>query len=177
MASKSKLKWKTVKRTVKDLIPLDFNPRIITDEKKEALLRSIEKFDLVEIPCINVDNSIIGGKQRVEALMIAGRGEEIIDVRIPNRSLTEAELKEYMLISNTHAGQFDAELLEVHFNETEIDFDIPVFEETKGPRAAIAPQSTMEKFFFLNIRCEDEKHCQQLFDRLAGEGLEVKIIT
>ena len=35
-----------------------------------------------------------------------------------------------MLIANTHAGVFDVELLEAHFEDVKIDFEIPlVFEE------------------------------------------------
>lgn len=172
-----KLSWKTEKRIVKDLLPLDFNPRKITKENQEALIRSIDKFNLVDIPTINLNNSIISGKQRVEALMIIGRGDEKIDVRVPNRELTPTEVKEYMLIANSHAGVTDAELMEVHFADINIEFDVPIFEEVKSKTRTVITGSTMEKQFFLNIRCIDENHCQELFDRLSAEGLEIKIVT
>lgn len=123
------LKWKTVKRKVSELLPLSFNPRKITGAKKEALINSLKDFDLVEIPVIDIDNTLIAGNQRVEALALMGRGDEKIDVRIPNRKLSESELKKYALISNTHAGEFDAELLDAHFADVEIEFDIPEYVE------------------------------------------------
>ena len=54
----SKLKWETKKVKVKDLVQLDINPRFISDEMREKLIQSIEKFDLVEIPAVNTDNTI-----------------------------------------------------------------------------------------------------------------------
>ena len=75
---------------------------------------------------------IIGGNQRVSALMMVGRGDEEIDVRVPNRKLTKKEVKEYAIISNTHAGEFDFEILEVEFADVElaeIGFDIPGWDD------------------------------------------------
>lgn len=92
-----KLKWETRKVKVKDLIELDINPRKISEAKKQKLIESLEKFNLAEIPAVNTDMQIIGGNQRVSALMLVGRGEEEIDVRVPNRKLTEKEVKEYAI--------------------------------------------------------------------------------
>lgn len=173
------LKWKTVKRTVKNLVGYEFNPRVISEKDKQALIESIETFNLVEIPVMNFNETLIAGHQRVETLMILGRGEEKIDVRMPNRQLTDEEFKKYMLVSNLHAGKFNTQLLEVHFEKIDVPFDMPVFEvesEKTQVRSRVVG-STMEKFYFLNIRCKDEAHCQELFDRFANEGLEVKIVT
>ena len=122
-----KLQWETMKVKVKDLIQLDINPRKISEEKKQKLIKSLEKFNLAEIPAVNTDMQIIGGNQRVTALMFAGRGDEKIDVRMPNRKLTKKEVKEYAIISNTHAGEFAFEILELEFADielAEIGFDI-----------------------------------------------------
>lgn len=122
------LKWETKKVKVKDLIQLDINPRKISEDKKQKLVESLEKFNLVEIPAVNTDLQIIGGNQRVTALLLVGRGEEEIDVRFPNRKLTKKEVKEYAIISNTHAGEFDFDILEMHFEEInfeEIGFEMP----------------------------------------------------
>lgn len=128
-----KLKWETKKVKVKDLIELDINPRKISDAKKQKLIESLEKFNLAEIPAVNTDMQIIGGNQRVSALMLVGRGEEEIDVRVPNRKLTKKEVKEYAIISNTHAGEFDFEILEEWFvedvNIEEIGFEIPGWDD------------------------------------------------
>ena len=126
----AKLSWKTEQRFVKDLMIAEINPRKISKEQKEALQRSLEKFNLADIPVLNTDNTIISGNQRLQILYELGKGDEKIDVRVPNRKLNEEELKEYMLIANTHAGVFDVELLEAHFEDVNIDFEIQMeFEE------------------------------------------------
>ena len=129
MAKEIKLAWKTEQRLVKDLMISDINPRKISQEQKEALTRSLEKFNLADIPVLNTDNTIISGNQRLQILYDLGKGSDEIDVRVPNRKLSEAELKEYMLIANTHAGVFDVELLEAHFEDVNIDFDIQLVDD------------------------------------------------
>jgi len=139
------LEWTTKKIKVKDLIQLDINPRKITKDKQQKLIESLEKFNLVEIPAVNSDMKIIGGNQRVTALMLVGRGEEEIDVRVPNRSLTDKEIKEYTIISNTHAGEFDFSIIEEQFNDIcldDIGFDIDGLEEWEKQTSAELLENT-----------------------------------
>ncbi|MDR0829745.1 MAG: DNA modification methylase [Prevotellaceae bacterium] len=110
-----KLIWKTEQRLVRELIPTDYNPRIRNEKKQAKLQHSLAKFNLVETPVINRDNHIIAGQRRWEAYYESGKENESIDVRLPNRMLTEEEVKEYILISNTHAGEWDLPKLETHF--------------------------------------------------------------
>lgn len=105
------LTWLTEKRRVNDLIPFEGNPRYLTEQQKEDLQRSIEKFNLVEIPAINTDNTIIAGHQRVKILSLLGRGDEVIDVRVPDRLLTAEELAEYCVRSNKNVGSWDWDAL------------------------------------------------------------------
>src|SRR6476620_7003395 len=114
------LEWHTEKRQVKDLIPFEYNPRILTDAKKELLLASIEKFNLVEIPAINLDNKLLAGHQRAVILMDLGRGDEQIDVRVPNRMLTEEEFKEYNVRSNVSIGEWDIDILNAIFSDIDL---------------------------------------------------------
>ena len=117
-----KLEWTTTQRKVNDLLEQEINPRKITDAERQRLIASLEKFNLADIPLINYDSSIISGHQRVAVLKMLGRGEELIDVRTPNRELTLAEVKEYMLIANTHSGVFDLDILQLEF--ADIDMEI-----------------------------------------------------
>jgi DNA modification methylase len=112
------LSWHTEVRRVKDLLPWDGNPRTLSDEQAEQLKRSLEKFNLVELPAIDTDNRLIAGHQRAKVLVLLGRGEEKIEVRVPNRKLTEAEFKEYNIRSNHTTGSWDFEKLK--------DFEIDV---------------------------------------------------
>lgn len=114
------ISWTTITKKVNDLIPQEINPRKITDKQMSLLKKSLQKFNLAEIPAIDFDGKILAGHQRIKALQLLGRGEEIIDVRIPNRKLTEEESKEYLIGSNKLGGDWDFDLLK--------SFDIPVLE-------------------------------------------------
>ena len=150
MTAQEKLKWETKKVKVKDLIQLNINPRKISETKKKKLIESLERFNLVEIPAVNADMEIIGGNQRVTALMLVGRGDEYIDVRVPNRKLTKKEVKEYAIISNTHAGEFDFEILELEFADiqiADIGFDVVGWDDWKQKQDnALAAEAQEDDF-------------------------------
>lgn len=63
---------------------------------------------------------------------------------MPNRPLTEKEIKEYTVISNTHAGEFDFDILAADFGDIDlgdIGFDIPgldLWESKKDKEKAAA---------------------------------------
>ena len=106
-----KLIWHTEQRQIKELIPTEGNPRQLTKKQAIDLEKSLKKFNLVDIPAINTDSRIISGHQRITILKTLGRGEEKIDVRVPNRKLTEEEHREYMLRANFNQGEWDLDLL------------------------------------------------------------------
>lgn len=84
--------WKTEKRKIKELIPFAKNPRKINEKEKRELRESLEKFSLAEPIVINLDNTLIGGHQRVKILgQLLGQDTEI-DVRVPDRQLTKEEV-------------------------------------------------------------------------------------
>lgn len=106
-----KLEWFTVKRKINDLIPFEKNPRTMSEKQIEDLTLSLQKFNLVEVPAIDLDGTIVAGHQRVKILQLVGRGEEEIDVRIPSRKLTKEEYEQYLLTSNALKGDWDYDLL------------------------------------------------------------------
>jgi DNA modification methylase len=112
-----RLSWKTEQRLIKDLIPFEYNPRFITEERKQKLIKSLEKFNLVEIPAINLDNKLIAGHQRIKVMIELNRGDELIDVRVPDRLLTESEFKEYNITSNLPTGFWDVDILDQAFGD------------------------------------------------------------
>ena len=136
----TKLEWHTEKRKIKDLISYEKNPRKLTSEQEEKLKESLVKFNIVEIPAVDTDNKILAGHQRIKILLLLGRGEEQIDVRVPNRKLTDKEFEEYNIRSNKNTGEWDFELLskidesilsEIGFDSEELDqiFEIDVTPE------------------------------------------------
>lgn len=117
-----KLVWTTVQRKVEDLLPFKENPRKMSEAQTNDLKKSLTKFGLVEIPAVDFDNKIIAGHQRLAVMQLLGRGDEIIDCRIPNRKLSETEYKQYLITSNKVHGDWDNEMLSEYF-DTEILLD------------------------------------------------------
>lgn len=138
--SSPNLVWHNEKRKVKDLVPYGKNPRRLTDDEAARLKTSLRKFNLVEIPAIDIDNKIIAGHQRMKIMHLLGRRDEEIDVRVPNRKLTDKEFEEYNLRSNKNTGEWDFDLLadldetllsEIGFSSEELDdiFEIDITPE------------------------------------------------
>ena len=130
--------WATEKRKVSELIAHDKNPRKISEKQIEDLKKSFLKFNLVEIPAINKDNTILAGHQRLKIMQMIGRGEEVIDVRVPSRLLTKKEAEEYLVRSNVNTGEWDLNILVKEFASEDLsawgfsDQDINIFDEKKS---------------------------------------------
>jgi hypothetical protein len=107
----------TEKVKVSELVPSSKNPRKIKQEEKRKLWERIQKFGLISIPIRDADGTILGGKQRCELLVQYGLGDMEIDVRTATRKLSEEELKEVMIIENSHAGTWDLDILKKEFDE------------------------------------------------------------
>lgn len=101
----------------------------MNEKQAKDLTTSLDKFSLAEPIVINLNNSIIGGHQRVNILK--SKGIEEVDVRVPDRLLTEEEVMELVLrLNKNRAGwdwdglaNFDKELLlNVGFEPEELAF-------------------------------------------------------
>ena len=105
------LEWHTEQRKINDLISWEKNPRRMTEKQSKDLRTSLEHLNLMSIPVIDMDNTIISGHQRMKIMQLLNRGEEIIDVRMPNRKLTQDEFEEANLRENKNLGEWDFDLL------------------------------------------------------------------
>lgn len=120
--SKVPLVWRTERRVVDELVPNDNNPRTLSSKQLAELKKSLKRFNLVEIPAIDMNNRVIAGHQRLKVLQLLERGQEEIDVRVPNRPLTDTEYDQYLLTSNTVSGDWDFEKLKAF----DVDFLLDV---------------------------------------------------
>jgi DNA modification methylase len=115
--------WKSEKRKISELIPAEYNPRELTELQAKELSTSLERFNLADPIVINLDNTIIGGHQRINILKQSG--DLTVDVRVPSRSLTKDEERELNLRLNKNLGQWDYDLL-ANFDEAmlkDVGFD------------------------------------------------------
>lgn len=116
-----KLQWSTVQKKIIDLVPQSKNPRKMSSKQTADLKKSLKSFGLVEIPVVDIDGTIIAGAQRLRVLQLLGKEQDTIDVRIPNRALTEKERDKYMIASNAIDGSWDFDKLKVFTPELLLD--------------------------------------------------------
>ncbi|MBX9906352.1 DNA modification methylase [Patescibacteria group bacterium] len=188
-----KLIWATAQRRVNDLIPQDVNPRSITDKQMSDLKRSLKKYNLVEIPAIDANGSILAGHQRIKALQLLNRGDEIIDVRVPNRKLTKEESDEYLIASNKLGGDWDFDLLkgfemgalefggfddielsDIYDKETEVADDS--FDEEKELKKIVEPKTKLGDLITLGkhrVICGDSTKPETLKRLLGNEKVSM----
>jgi len=123
-----KIIWKTEKRKLSELHPWERNPRQATDKQAQDLSKSLDKFNLADPLIVNTDNTIIGGHFRYKILK--EKQIEEIDVRMPDRKLTDKEIKELNIRLNKNLGSwnfdelanFDEEILkDIGFENDELD--------------------------------------------------------
>ena len=178
-----KLTWHTETRKVADLIPWEKNPRKLTPVQAKHLDESLEKFDLVEIPVINTDNRLIAGHQRCYRMMLKGRGEETVDVRVPNRPLSEEEFTEYNVRSNKNTGEWDwaklAEferqmLLEVGFDMKDVQKILSASEQRVEARAKLTERFIIPPFSVFDTRAGYWQDRKRAWLALTGNLAETK---
>lgn len=182
-----KLEWHTVQKRVNDLIPQEINPRVITDKQMADLKRSLKKYNLVEIPAIDLNGKILAGHQRIKALQLLGRGSELIDVRLPNRKLTDDEANQYLIASNALGGDWDFEALKsfnlellldsgfdqiqlAKFWDEEVEVKSDQFDVDKELKKIKTPKTKLGDIITLGnhkIICGDATK-QETLDRLLG---------
>lgn len=174
-----KITWTTEKRTLGQLIPYEHNPRQLTTKQHSDLKASLTKFNLAEIPAINTDNKIVAGHQRTRILLEIEGPEFEIDVRVPSRTLTEAEFKEYLVRSNKNTGEWDMDILANSFDVEDLqewgfenkDFGLGKVELLSSETE---PESPGE--FKIEVTCLSDTDCQNVLGELKKKGYECRLI-
>lgn len=106
---KNTLTWIAEKRKVKDLKPLDKNPRKVTKAAIEKMKERIQKRGFHDVLKLDTEGIVLSGNVRTEALTALKIDE--VNVLVPSRPLTDQERKAVILESNRHDGEWDLSLL------------------------------------------------------------------
>lgn len=124
-----KLEWKVEKRKLSELKLWEGNPRKITDKGFSKLGNDLEAVGDFSVLAIDTDGTVVSGNQRMRKKL--ENGEEYVDVKVPNRKLTKAEIKRIGLIGNVSRGEWDMDRLANEFEEEllkDMGFDSLVFD-------------------------------------------------
>lgn len=134
------LTWTAEKRKVKDLKPLDKNPRKITKAAIEKMKDRISKRGFHDVVKLDEKGVVLSGNVRTEALTALGIEE--VNVLVPSRPLTKEERDGVILESNRHDGEWDTAmlpefgqeiLLDVGFEAMEVDVIMHDDEDEEDP--------------------------------------------
>lgn len=117
------MNWHTETRKISELKNWESNPRVISEESYEELKESIGSLGNFEPLVINIDGTVLAGNQRLR--VAKERGDKEVEVSVPERELTEQEIKKIGIISNRHSGEWDMDKLANEFEDIleELGFD------------------------------------------------------
>lgn len=179
--AKKKEQIQIIYKSVKDLIPADYNPRQISEADFEQLKKSLRGFDCVEPLIINTytgrENIVVGGHQRLKALIELGY-KEVPCVEV---NLDPEKEKELNIRLNKNTGQFDMDILSTYFepeqlveygfNEEEL---VGVVKEMPEEREEAKDNFTD---FFVLVTVKDENEQAAIYEEMTKRGLTCKLMN
>jgi len=150
------------------------NPRKISKKKVEELERSMDLFGDFGIFLVDEHDNVIAGNQR--SLILSRRDPDIIvDVkRLVGYS--EAELRSINIMDNTHAGEWDLELLADWTADLNLDLGVDLNNDNLDERKIEDMELIRyEKYNYVMIVCKSEIDYNDLIRKLGIEGKKVAI--
>lgn len=173
--------FQTDRVRVSELVPHVKNPRKIKAEQKRKLWERLQKYGMIGIPIRDADGTLLSGHQRCEILVQNGLGDYELDVRTATRKLTEEELREVMIIENSHAGEFDLEMLKAEFDQyvdlgdfgfdfSELDKQLAEATQETAQEPELPIVAVMsEKYTSFVIVCSNEIDANHIAEKLGIE--------
>lgn len=151
------------------------NPRKISAKKMEELETSMEMLGDFGIFLIDEHDNLIAGNQRAKVLMKKDP-DTVVDVkRLVGYS--KAELKSINIKDNTHAGEWDMDLLADWTSELVVDLDVGE-DKKKEPDDRKIPEMEplhYEKYDYVMIVCRSQLDYNDLVRKLGIENRKVLI--
>lgn len=150
------------------------NPRKISKKKAEELERSMDLFGDFGVFVVDEHDNVIAGNQR--SIILARRDPDIeVDVK-KLIGYSEAELRSINIMDNTHAGEWDLELLADWTADLNLDLGIDLNNENPEERKIEDMELIRyEKYNYLMIVCKSEIDYNDLIRKLGIEGRKVAI--
>lgn len=150
------------------------NPRKISKRKTEELERSMDLFGDFGIFLVDEQDNVIAGNQR--SVILARRDPDIeVDVK-RLIGYSEAELRSINIMDNTHAGEWDLELLADWTADLNLDLGIDLNNESPEERKIEDMELIRyEKYNYVMIVCKSEIDYNDLIRKLGIEGRKVAI--
>lgn len=173
---------------IADLVADDKNYNKGSERGNALIEKSLRKLGAGRSILIDKNNRIIAGNKTIETagaiglediVVVETTGDKIVAVKRMDIDLDSEQGREMALADNATAKasiEWDADTLTQDWNKEKLDewsVDLPKFQIEEDDEPAAVDQSQ----WFLNIRCDSEDQCQELYEKFIQEGLDVKIVT
>jgi ParB-like chromosome segregation protein Spo0J len=158
------------------------NPRVIKDANFEKLKASIQEFPemLEKRPLVCYTDTdgkfvVLGGNQRFKAAKEVGL-KELPIILADDWTAEQKEL--FILRDNVSGGEWDFQALTEWQTEelSEWGVDVPSFDVDNDNDIKDLSDELKETFEVI-IKCNDETHQEQIYNKLIGEGYECRVLT
>lgn len=150
------------------------NPRKIGKKKREELKRSLDQFGDFGIFLIDEEDNVIAGNMRHAILNEINPDQEVTCKRLIG--YTKAELRAINIKDNTHAGEWDMDLLADWTADLNMDLGLDLQEVNPGERKIKEMEPiNYEKYDYVVIVCKNELDYNNLTRRLGIDGAKVRI--
>lgn len=163
----------TIEMKVKDLKDEFGNPRKITKKKKEELKESLNTFGDFGLILIDEKDNIIAGNQRVSIMKDEDPDRVVLCKRLIG--YTESELRAINIKDNTHAGDWDLDLLADWTADLSVDLGIEKDEDPEERTIKEMELVRYEKYDYVLIACRYETDYNELVRKLGLEEKKVAI--
>jgi sporulation protein YlmC with PRC-barrel domain len=182
---------KETKNKISDLIPDDRNFNVGSEFGNSLIEKSLRKFGAGRSILIDKNNKIIAGNKTVEnsaaiglenVKIIESDGTEIIAVKRIDIDLNTKRGREMALADNASAKAnitWDFENINLEFDTQECkDWGVIDFTEDTEPESEQKDLSDqLKETFEVIITCKDEKHQEQVYNKMIADGFKVRILT
>lgn len=171
----------------------DYNPRTITEKKREALAGTIADFGFLQPLVVNVHEGrvgiVIGGNQRLDLFVEQGL-VEVPDLPNGSPGVVEVDVwplereKELCFKLNGATGQWDYDKLAKEYKAEDLQswgFESWELEPPKADRKELVIQppekSGYVEQYGVIVICATEADQEALYNRLHAEGLNCKVVV
>lgn len=150
------------------------NPRKISKKKRDELRESMETYGDFGIYLIDEKNNIIAGNQRLSIVMEINPDTVLYCKKLIG--YTKSELRAINIKDNTHAGEWDLDILADWTADLNLDLGLD-FAEKEPEERDIKDMEPIhyEKYDYVMIVCRYETDYNDLVRKLGIEGAKIKI--
>lgn len=150
------------------------NPRKIGASKKKDLGQSLDTFGDFGVIVIDENNNVIAGNQRISVMKEKDPDTVVLCKKLVGYS--EEEKRAINIKANTHAGEWDLDMLADW--TADLTMDLGIEEQKKEIQDRTIPEMELihyEKYDYVMIVCRNELDYNNLVRTLGIEGAKVKI--